>query len=115
MVRRDDCLVQLNDAEEAEQRALEGRPDCATRCWSSVAPAAPTPNFEGEDVPAREHGAVEVSTTVEAMQSVELGCAVDSFARRKTAEKRRSHTQTRTTKQQKRRATVYTLSEFDTL
>jgi len=23
MVRRDDCLVQLNDAEEAEQRALE--------------------------------------------------------------------------------------------
>ena len=33
MVRRDDCLVQLNDAEEAEQRALEGRPDGATRCW----------------------------------------------------------------------------------
>ena len=84
MVRRDDCLVQLNDAEEAEQRALEGRPDGATRCWSSAAPEAPTPNFEGEDVPAREHGAVEVSTTVEAMQSVELGCAVDSFARRKT-------------------------------
>ena len=55
MVRRDDCLVQLNDAEEAEQRALEGRPDGATRCWSSAAPAAPTPNFEGEDVPAREH------------------------------------------------------------
>lgn len=72
MVRRDDCLVQLSDAEEAEQRALEGRPDGSTRCWSSAAPAAPTPNFEGEDVPAREHGAVEASTTVEAMQSEQL-------------------------------------------
>ena len=72
MVRRDDCLVQLNDAEEAEQRALEGRPDGATRCWTLAAPAAPTPNFEGEDVPAREHGAVEASTTAEAMQSEQL-------------------------------------------
>ena len=72
MVRRDDCLVQLSDAEEAEQRALEGRPDGSTRCWTSAAPAAPTPNFEGEDVPAREHGAVEASTTVEAMQSEQL-------------------------------------------
>ena len=56
-------------------------------------------------MPAREHGAVEVSTTVEAMQSVELGCAVDSFARRKTTEERRTHTQTRTTKQQNNKTT----------